>query len=108
MNEAEAWVSQYGAENPNTALLSNSRRLAYASDLVEDYDLVPSVLARDAFDVAASGTVIAIEMNAQMRTRLTELLSNGDAQTMAVFPVGEARNRDALGEAVRVAVLMKR
>ena len=108
LNDAEAWVSQYGEENPNTVLLSNSRRLAYASELVEDYDLVPSVLARDAFDVAASGTMIAIEMNAQMRTRLTELLSNGDAQTMAVFPVGEARNRDALGEAVRVAVLMKR
>jgi DTW domain-containing protein YfiP len=47
-------------------------------------------------------------MNAQMHARLAELLSNGDAQTMAVFPVGEANSRDALSETVRVAVLMKR
>ena len=69
---------------------------------------MPSVLARDALDVAASGTVIAIEMNTQMRERLAELLGNGNAQTMAVFPVGEAKSRDALSETVRVAVLMKR
>lgn len=108
LNEAEAWIAQYGAENEAVSLLSNSRRLAYASNLVEDYDLVPSVLAAGALDSAASGTVLAIELNEQMRRRVDALLNAGKVQTMAVFPVGEKKSQTALNETVRVAMLMRR
>ncbi len=109
LSSAEAWVSQYGSEYPSTMLISNSRRLAYASDLVEDYDLVPSIIADSDLSSAPAGTLLAIELNPQMRARANGLLSTATAETIAVFPPSaRAENQAALNESVRVAILIKR
>ena len=87
VDEAVAWVETHvAAEDGDAAFVSNSRRLAYASQRVIDFDQAPPIFAAETLATLPAQTLIAIDLNEQMRARMAELSAAGAVDTVVQFP----------------------